>query len=216
MKLFLSLFVSITLLGCFAVCHAFQRVDGTIVTCRVAGPNGTSDAIEQMVPPGSLGYAGFTRQLPNGQWLIQFDPMVLQQYYVKLPVEVDLVFYHECSHAQLPTSNEIMANCRAVNIMRQEGLLDASKEQALAVFHQNLGPLPPQYGGSGAAFWQATMQCVNAGGPTIPAPTPAVTFPHFCCTPTGRFGPFPNTTILRGQQCFASTPWGQVFGAACD
>jgi hypothetical protein len=55
-------------------------------------------------------------------------------------------------------------------------------------------------------------------GPSTPiaagaAPDP---FPHFCCTPAGRIGPFQNTAIGPGQACSAPTPAGLMMaGQAC-
>jgi hypothetical protein len=40
-------------------------------------------------------------------------------------------------------------------------------------------------------------------------------FPQYCCTPAGRIGPFPNTTVGPGQTCQAPTPAGMMFGQAC-
>jgi len=40
-------------------------------------------------------------------------------------------------------------------------------------------------------------------------------FPSFCCTPAGKFGPFPNTNISVGGICHANTPYGPVIGQAC-
>ncbi len=41
-------------------------------------------------------------------------------------------------------------------------------------------------------------------------------FPHFCCTPAGRMGPFPNTSTAPGQFCQARLPNGATMaGQAC-
>jgi len=39
--------------------------------------------------------------------------------------------------------------------------------------------------------------------------------PQYCCTPGGRFGPFPNPGIPEGGPCYANTPYGTVTGQAC-
>jgi len=39
--------------------------------------------------------------------------------------------------------------------------------------------------------------------------------PQFCCTPAGRFGPFPGQTAGPGQACLAQTPNGAAYGQAC-
>jgi hypothetical protein len=41
--------------------------------------------------------------------------------------------------------------------MRAAGL-SIQEEQFIGQFHIQVGPLPPQYGGSGAVFWQRTIQ----------------------------------------------------------
>jgi hypothetical protein len=40
--------------------------------------------------------------------------------------------------------------------------------------------------------------------------------PQFCCTATGRYGPFSNDRTRRGEQCYVTLPWGPAFGKACD
>jgi hypothetical protein len=47
------------------------------------------------------------------------------------------------------------------------------------------------------------------------APTGGDSFPHFCCTPAGRMGPYPNSTTGPGQGCQAATPTGVLLGQAC-
>ncbi len=201
------------------VAGAFQKSDGTNVTCQVSTPSGPQDAVEQYVNPGSLGgLGGFTHlTAPGGPWVIQFDPARLQQIALQLPIAMDFLFYHECAHAQLATSNEVQANCGALIRMRQEGLLGAGQEQALGQFHQNLGAQPPQYLGSGAAFWQATLSCANAASVnSSPPPPPPPIVPHYCCTAFGRFGPYPNATAGVGQQCYVPTPKGPLYGSTCN
>ena len=39
--------------------------------------------------------------------------------------------------------------------------------------------------------------------------------PSFCCSPAGRFGPFPNLNTPVGGSCYADTLYGRVFGQAC-
>ena len=60
--------------------------------------------------------------------------------------------------------------------------------------------------------------CATPGGPLFGAtfyqntsfqnPDP---WPHFCCTPAGRLGPFQNGGIPAGGQCFV----GRMIGQAC-
>jgi hypothetical protein len=63
--------------------------------------------------------------------------------------------------------------------------------------------------------------CVTPKGPVTgtvvgqgSGPTDA--FPHFCCTPSGRMGPYPNQSALPGQLCQAVLPSGSMMeGQAC-
>ncbi|MBA4143308.1 MAG: hypothetical protein H0X43_09990 [Nitrosospira sp.] len=50
--------------------------------------------------------------------------------------------------------NEFEANCFAL------ANLDLTNQEInfIANYHHSIGPLPLQYGGSGAAFWQGTVQ----------------------------------------------------------
>jgi hypothetical protein len=52
---------------------------------------------------------------------------------------------------------------------------------------------------------QGITQAGGAGDP----------FPHFCCTPAGRMGPYPNATVGPGGPCQAGTPTGMLIGQAC-
>jgi hypothetical protein len=61
---------------------------------------------------------------------------------------------HECGHLVLISSNEFVANCFAL----QNLPLSSQEKQFVARYHESLGPLGPQYGGSGAAFWAMTRR----------------------------------------------------------
>jgi len=71
-----------------------------------------------------------------------------------------LTAIHECMHISIPSMDEFLANCQALLLMRQRGL-SPQQEAWIAQFHMNIGPLPPQYGGSGQAFWWGTIQCAG-------------------------------------------------------
>ena len=74
------------------------------------------------------------------------------------------VYFHECAHLTIPTSNEVTANCEALKQMRAEGEIDDRGERTVQRLMESLPTLPPQYGGSGRAFWRATMECVEGEG----------------------------------------------------
>jgi hypothetical protein len=66
-------------------------------------------------------------------------------------------------------------------------------------------------------FTQAPPAVLPMPGPASApmAPMGGDPFPHFCCTPAGRLGPFQNTSIAPGQVCSAPTPAGLAMGQAC-
>lgn len=50
-----------------------------------------------------------------------------------------------------------------------------------------------------------------------PAPAQPPGYPQYCCTGAGRFGPFSNGSIGRGERCSAVAPNGRRYvGRACD
>lgn len=67
---------------------------------------------------------------------------------------------HECQHAN-GVRDEIAANCAALVQMRGQGLTP-QQEAHLERWHLGKGRLDPQYGGSGAAFWERTLRCAAA------------------------------------------------------
>ena len=67
---------------------------------------------------------------------------------------------HECQHAN-GVQDEIMANCGALVQMRALGL-SAEQETQIAQWHVAEGTLDPRYGGTGARFWQRTLDCAGA------------------------------------------------------
>jgi hypothetical protein len=154
---FINTVAVVLLLAYSPLSQAFQRSDGTTVSCRVSTPFGVQAAIEEFVAAKSLGnFTAETKRLSNGQWRIRFDER-LQEY--RYPLMADLVFYHECAHAQLPTTSELLANCEAIRRMREEGLLDAVKEQMLGEIFANLRNVPIKYAANGKAYWAATVEC---------------------------------------------------------
>jgi hypothetical protein len=61
---------------------------------------------------------------------------------------------------------EVKANCYALITMRERGL-SAADEEALARHHIRFSTLPAEYGGSGQAFWAATLECAGSREPAI-------------------------------------------------
>lgn len=85
------------------------------------------------------------------------------------PIMQELTKIHECMHLSIPTVNEFEANCSALRVMRERGL-GAAEEDYIGQIHYSIGPLGPQYGGSGMAFWNGTIQMCgpNMGGGPAP------------------------------------------------
>lgn len=70
----------------------------------------------------------------------------------RLPPAIhDLLFFHECAHAQIPTKEEIRANCEGLKAMRAANRAGVAVEAQLAKFY-----------GPASAYWAATLKCANA------------------------------------------------------
>lgn len=75
--------------------------------------------------------------------------------YLNLPPLMQLFSTaHECGHLVMGSTDEIAANCFAVANLG----LTRQQLQFVGNFHIQLGSIGSQYGGTGAAFWSATMQ----------------------------------------------------------
>jgi hypothetical protein len=88
----------------------------------------------------------------------------------KLPPAVhDFLFFHECAHAQIPTSVEVEANCGGLKAMRAAGRAGPMVEEQLAAFFND------------SKYWQDTLRCANwvveptPSGPLKLLPPPAKT-----------------------------------------
>lgn len=129
-------------------CTAWSPVLGTVVNV-IQGPGPSSFWAHAMIDP------------MTGLPTITYGPT----FYQLPPLMQQFTYFHECAHLVEQTSNEFIPNCRALQLMRSQGLSPA-QESAIASIHMNIGPLPPQYGGSGANFWQGTLQACAQGIPT--------------------------------------------------
>jgi len=125
----------------------FTFSDGTTAKCMAHG----REVPEIYAPPehdvSRLGRIGMTVTRED-DYLIIWNQKKLQT----LPPAIhDLLFFHECAHAQIPTSSEIKANCEGLRQMRAAKRADAAIESQLAAFY-----------GAGSAYWKATLECANA------------------------------------------------------
>ena len=133
---------------------AFAFSDGATAVCTAHGRT----VIEIDAPPGSavlqLGYTAITEPVAAG-YQIQWNVRKLGQ----LPPAVhDLIFFHECAHAQVPTTDEVRANCAGLKAMRAAGRAGFAVESKLAAFY-----------GPGNEYWAKTLRCADAAD--VPAPS---------------------------------------------
>jgi hypothetical protein len=116
----------------------------------------------QLVPvrerPGPSMFWAHASWDPDGWPAITYGPT----YFQLPPIMQRLTQLHECAHLVEQSNNEFLANCRAIQVMRNQGLTP-NDEAYIANFHQQIGVLGPQYGGSGTAFWYGTMQMCASG-----------------------------------------------------
>ena len=101
-------------------------------------------------------YAAFFTDPVHGTPMIIYGP----RFRDVSPLMQAFIRRHECQHAN-GVIDEITANCLALKQLRALGLTPAQEAQ-LERWHLTKGRLDPQYGGSGAAFWERTLQCAAA------------------------------------------------------
>jgi hypothetical protein len=134
---------------------AFTFSDGATTQCIAHG----RVVREIYQPPDSdiarLGRTGMT-VTRGDDYLIIWNTEDLAK---KPPAIHDLLFFHECAHAQVPTSNEIKANCEGLKAMRAAKRAGAAVESQLATFY-----------GPGSAYWAATLECANKPATSSSAP----------------------------------------------
>ncbi len=185
--------VRFLLLACVSgLAQAFDRSDGVQVQCTVEH-NGERRVVNEVWlghgdagdrHPELGGAAAVVRPDEQGWPVIYFDRVTIKPMRDNEPHMLDFIFYHECAHATDPTRDEIEANCEAYLALDNLGMMNETLERALAHSHRKMMRLPSRYGGSGAAFWDKTMACVNArrspANPAreadlanVPAPSPA-------------------------------------------
>jgi hypothetical protein len=124
---------------------------------RCVGRNRYSGAInipeEKQSETGAWSYAVMLVDPVLGKPIIIYGP----RFREVSPLMQAFIRRHECQHAN-GVVDEIAANCVALVQMRAQGLTPEQEAQ-LERWHLNEGRLDPQYGGSGAAFWERTLRC---------------------------------------------------------
>ncbi len=126
---------------------AFVFSDGATGECIAGG----RAVLEINASPDSRlvqrGHTGITEPVGSG-YQIQWNAKKLAE----LPPAVhDLIFFHECAHAQIPTNDELRANCVGLKAMRAAGRAGFVVESKLANFF-----------GAGNEYWAKTLKCANA------------------------------------------------------
>jgi len=152
-KQFLRLVACIPLALMASELAAFVFSDGTTAQCTARG----RAVIEIDGPPGSrvvlLGRTGITEPVGSG-YVIQWNAAKLAQ----LPPAIhDLIFFHECAHAQVPTTDELSANCAGLKAMRAAGRAGFAVESKLTAFY-----------GPGSQYWVGTLKCADAASKPTP------------------------------------------------
>ncbi len=131
---------------------AFTFSDGTSTRCIARG----EPVPELELPSDSASFTGRTVRAESG-YRIFWNAARLQQL---PPVMHDFLFFHECAHAQVPTQEELAANCAGLRAMRSAGRAGFGVEAKIAAFY---GPTNP--------YWTQTLACADrAPLPVDPAP----------------------------------------------
>jgi len=134
--------------------NAFTLSDGKSVTCVARGVA----VREYEAPAGDPTMRDRTGMTvpENGGYVIAWNMAKLKA----LPAAVhDFIFYHECAHARIPTTDELQANCGGLKDMRDAGRAGPAVEDRLQAFF-----------GAGNLYWANTVRCANR--PLAPANPP--------------------------------------------
>ena len=126
---------------------AFTFADGASASC-VAGGKIVKEVDAEPSQTG-LNFTGKTVRISSG-FLIIWNAERLKT----LPPEVhDYLFFHECAHARVPTTDELKANCAGLQDMRAAGRAGFAVESRLGAFY-----------GPGSDYWTRTLRCADAAG----------------------------------------------------
>jgi len=92
----------------------------------------------------------------NGYPVITYGP----RFFEEPKLIQKFIELHECAHLSQLTSDEILANCFALQGMRNLGLTNEQENQ-IAIWHYSMTNIAPQYGGTGENFWNMTLACAG-------------------------------------------------------
>ena len=113
------------------------------------------EALETYGDPTGRAYAATLFDPVHGTPLIVYG----LRYRQTAPLLRAFIKRHECQHAN-GVQDEIAANCATLVQMRALGLT-TEQETQIARWHIAEGAIDPQYGGSGAVFWERTLRCAG-------------------------------------------------------
>src|SRR3984893_11442937 len=131
--------------------EAFTFADGTSASC-VAGAKAVKE-VDAEPGQGRLDFTGKTVRISSG-FLIIWNAERLKA----LPPEVhDFLFFHECAHARVPTTDELKANCAGLQDMRAAGRAGFAVESRLGAFY-----------GLGSDYWTRTLKCADVTATSEP------------------------------------------------
>lgn len=126
---------------------AFTFADGTPVSCIAGGK--TVEEVDAEPGQAGVGFTGKTVHTASGYYIIWNQ----ERLKTLPPVVHDYIFFHECAHARVPTTDELQANCAGLQDMRAAGRGGLAIESKLAAFY-----------GAGNDYWARTLKCANAAG----------------------------------------------------
>src|SRR5262245_25637457 len=105
---------------CPSLTYAFTFSNGQSITCRsFLNQPVTEVGLPTLSGPFHTGYTGVTTVAPNGLAQITWD---VQKLAMLPPAVHDFIYFHECAHAHVPTSDELKANCVGLADMRAAGM----------------------------------------------------------------------------------------------
>lgn len=131
---------------------AFTFADGTPTSCVAGGK--TVEEVDAEPGQAGVGFTGKTAHTATGYYIIWNQPRLN----TLPPVVHDFIFFHECAHARVPTTDELQANCAGLQDMRAAGRAGPAIESKLAAFY-----------GAGNDYWARTLTCANAAVAPPPA-----------------------------------------------
>ena len=135
---------------------AFTFSDGATATCSSSG----KEVIEVDGGPNSrvvvLNHIARTERYGDG-YTITWNAAKLASL---PPAMHDLIFFHECAHATVPTQDELRANCEGLRMMRTANRAGFAVESQLAAFY-----------GPGNDYWAKTLKCADASAKAPPKPS---------------------------------------------